>query len=93
MVKKNGFWGSVCDDFFETIDAESACNTLGYTGGTFETKSQSNWRLNEIPILMDDVACTSSESNFVECQRETDRHNCQHTENVLLTCGPRKREF
>ena len=79
----------VCDDYFEDIDARSACHTLGYTGGSFKTITQLNWALNEIPFLMDDVGCTSSEGNFLECSR-ADTHNCQHSENVLLTCGPKR---
>ena len=82
----------VCDDNFATINAQSACHTLGYNGGSFETQSQSNWELNEIPILMDEVACLSSESNFFDCQREH-THNCGHNENVLLTCESPKRKF
>ena len=75
----------VCDDHFDKIDAESACLTLGYTGGSYQTRNQPNWSLNEVPILMDDVACASSQSNFLECSR-SDTHNCGHNENVLLVC-------
>ena len=37
---------------------------------------------------MDDVGCSSSESNFVECSTNTE--DCSHSENVLLTCGPKR---
>ena len=98
MIIENVIWNisireKVCDDHFTAVDAQSACHTLGYTGGTFETQGQSNWRLDEISILMDDVACTSSESNFLDCEQKSDGHDCQHSENVLLKCGSPKREF
>ena len=33
MVKHNNQWGTVCDDHFDTVDAQSACHTLGLSGG------------------------------------------------------------
>ena len=79
----------VCDDLFDTIDAQSACWTLGYTGGSYETKRQMNWSVTQIPFFMDNVNCSSSVSNFLNCpQPEGFPGACGHIENILLTCGP-----
>ena len=75
---------TVCDDVFDSTNAESACHTLGYYGGSFKTINQQDWSLDEIPILMDNVECTSSNDNFLECPYAP--HNCDHDENILLTC-------
>ena len=75
----------VCDDDFGEIDAGSACNTLGYTNGFYETIDKTNtWSEDEIPFLMDDVQCDSTSTNFLSCSSSAE--DCSHSENVLLTC-------
>ena len=85
----------VCDDDFGTVEAQSACYTLGYTnGGSFDyfADYMTNnynfdyylWYESEIPILMDDVYCQSASTFFSSCSSVD--HNCEHEENVILTC-------
>ena len=82
MVKYNGQWGTVCDDHFGTVDAQSACHTLGFSGG-----SHTNYNAGiSASILMDDVSCSSSTQNFLTCTH-IKNHNCVHNEDVLLTCS------
>ena len=89
----------VCDDNFEGENAEtyavnnanSACITLGFIGGSFETRAQKNWSTkvnatNFVGFHMDDVACNSGEENFLFCPRSMSASDCVHSENVLLTC-------
>ena len=42
------------------------------------------WSESEIPFLMDNVECESASTNFLSCSSSAE--NCDHTENVLLTC-------
>ena len=91
MVKHNGRWGTVCDDDILPAEnasksarvAQSACHTLGFSGGSIETykgrTSESVW--------MDDVDCATSTTNFLECSHAGwGKENCGHEEDVLLTC-------
>ena len=79
----------VCDDFFGSLEAQSACYTLGYTnGGTFDYSYDMPWLESEIPFLMDDVQCQSDSTNFLSCEDYYPYYgeDCSHSENVLLTC-------
>ena len=94
MVKHNNQWGTVCDDYLLFSDgaeyhdrsvraAQSACHTLGFSGGSIETYSG---RMSG-PVWMDDVACASSETHFLDCSHAGwGIENCGHDEDVLLTC-------
>ena len=77
----------VCDNDFDTIDAQSACYTLGYSnGGYFRTYHIADWSEPEIPFWMDNVECESASTNFLSCTSSVE--NCDHSENVLLACYP-----
>ena len=54
MVKNGSKWGTVCDDRFTEANAQAACSTLGYMGGSFTTYD-SGLQESKIPILMDDT--------------------------------------
>ena len=75
----------VCDDSFGTLEAQSACYTLGFTmGGTYRTYEMTGWSEPEIPFLMDDVECGTASTNFPSCSSSAE--NCNHSENIFLTC-------
>ena len=79
----------VCDDDFGIFEAESACNTLGYTNGGFiqTYNMDTRWSQTEIPFLMDDVQCESTSTSFLSCTSLSQSdEDCDHRENVLLTC-------
>ena len=92
MVKHGKDWGTVCDDGITVGEsaeksarvAQSACHTLGYSGGSITTYSAGG---PEGPIWMDDVDCASGTMNFLECTHPGwGTQNCGHGEDVLLEC-------
>ena len=83
MVKYKDQWGTVCDDNFGSTEAQSACHSLGLSGGSSETVTYNGPE----PFLMDDVDCSSATSSFLSCsQKGWTEHNCGSSEHVLLTC-------
>ena len=65
----------VCSQNVLPIDAESACNVLGYTGGgSFSQMSMlDRWTKTEIP-------------QFSTWRNTSSAEDCDHGQNVLLTC-------
>ena len=93
MVKHNNQWGTVCDDDLETTTsskslrvAQSACHTLGFSGGVIELYNATLIG-PEGTIWMDDVNCGSSTTNFLSCsQKGWGQENCGHDEDIVLIC-------
>uniref|UniRef100_A0A3B4VIU7 SRCR domain-containing protein n=1 Tax=Seriola dumerili TaxID=41447 RepID=A0A3B4VIU7_SERDU len=82
-VMYNGFWGTVCDDSFDTMDAKVICGMLGYhsASSTFTASPGSG------EIWLDDLRCTGSESDIFNCPNSgIGQHNCKHTEDAGVQC-------
>jgi len=76
--------GTVCDDQFNNHSANAICKELGYqksvewsSGILYDDLQYSK------KITLDDVNCTSNV--WSSCNSST-KHNCDHTEDVLLAC-------
>ena len=94
MVKHDNQWGSVCDDgILSTEDAskstraaQSACHTLGFSGGVIELYN-ATLKGFEGKIWLDSVNCGSSTTNFLSCSHDSwGKHDCGRDEDVVLTC-------
>ena len=59
MVKHDNKWGTVCDDDFDSTDAQAACNTLGFSGGSYSSTNP-GFSESTVPIWMDEVNCDSN---------------------------------
>ena len=83
----NGQWGTVCDDLWGNNEANVACKQMGF-GGAFD----SDWTLRSSgssskPIWLDDVICTGSESQLINCNhRGLGVENCGHSEDIGIGC-------
>ncbi len=89
-------WGTVCDDYWTTRNANVACRQLGYThaqSGAFALL-RSHFGPGTGPILLDDIVCNGNEPNLLACptasgqlaRNVVGKHNCKSNETVGIRC-------
>ncbi|XP_063411205.1 scavenger receptor cysteine-rich domain-containing group B protein-like [Mytilus trossulus] len=81
----NGEWGTVCDDFFDDVDARVACRQLGYnTGFTVESVDVDD---GTGEVWLDDMNCTGIERELSDCPNKGwGMENCGHHEDIGIEC-------
>ena len=87
-VLYNGTWGTVCDDYFWYKDGGVVCRQLSFTGVQSYKSGMSVAGEITGPIWLDDVICDGPENSLLNCShRGFGVHNCDHMEDVWITCG------
>ena len=78
-------WGTVCDDFWEDVDAQVVCAELGCSGGA---AAMQGFGGGSGAIWLDDIKCESSEASLSQCAHNGwGVHNCQHSEDAGACCA------
>uniref|UniRef100_A0A8C3YSN3 Soluble scavenger receptor cysteine-rich domain-containing protein SSC5D n=1 Tax=Catagonus wagneri TaxID=51154 RepID=A0A8C3YSN3_9CETA len=81
-----GRWGTVCDDSWDLRDSTVVCWELG-CGRVRPRVGKTHYGPGTGPIWLDDVGCKGSEASLSDCpSRGWGQHNCDHEEDVGLTC-------
>jgi len=64
-------------------------NTFGYFAYRYGNKIENvNYRTSGRQIWLDNVQCTGEENDIRDCTHgDWGVHNCQHREDVALSCG------
>ena len=73
----------MCDDYWDTADAQVVCRQLGYPTNNSVAFSI---LYGNTYVFMDDVSCESHESSLVDCKYNDD-HNCHQKAAAGVKCG------
>ena len=83
-VYHNGQWGTVCDDLWDNTDAAVACRQLGHSGGA--ARQGPTFGYGSGPIWLDNLECTGTESQLIECPYDSITSDCSHREDAGVVC-------
>ena len=86
-VYHNGRWGTVCDDYWGTNDANVVCRELGFPSAS-SALCCARYGRGSGTIWMDDVHCNGTEVSLFHCTRNgLGTHNCVHSEDASVVCN------
>lgn len=84
----DGHWGTICDDLWDTKDAQVVCGQLGYSevlaAPAFATFGEGNGH-----IWLSDVSCLGNESSIEDCPHRgwSVYGYCYHEEDASVICS------
>jgi len=88
-VQHDDQWGTVCDDKFDNTNAKVACTMFSTSSVVYSHfyPAAHFGQGRDLPILLDDVQCSGSESSIFDCGHYgVTNHDCQHSEDLGIYC-------
>ncbi|XP_052276945.1 deleted in malignant brain tumors 1 protein-like isoform X3 [Dreissena polymorpha] len=78
-------WGTVCDDYWDDVDATVVCQSLGF--GVGHGVKGAHFGRGKGPVWLDNVRCTGNETHIRQCPHNSFAvQNCNHGEDAGVYC-------
>ncbi|XP_036431295.1 LOW QUALITY PROTEIN: deleted in malignant brain tumors 1 protein-like [Colossoma macropomum] len=85
-VYHNSEWGSICNDLWDTRDAQVVCRQLG-CGPALSADGSAVFGAGEGPIWLNRVKCRGNEIHLWDCPHSLKNHtDCSHRQDAGVTC-------
>ncbi|XP_058527080.1 deleted in malignant brain tumors 1 protein-like [Ochotona princeps] len=86
-VLYQGYWGTVCDDSWDSQDADVVCRQLG-CGRSVSALGGAHFGQGSGNILLGAVDCSGQEPNLSSCPHDGwYNHDCGHREDAGVVCS------
>ncbi|XP_030832190.1 scavenger receptor cysteine-rich type 1 protein M130-like [Strongylocentrotus purpuratus] len=79
-------WTSVCDDYWDNVDAMVVCRQLGYSTDGAIARYSAYYGMGSGYISLDNVKCYGNEESLKSCPSSSMPSNCKHTEDAGVDC-------
>ncbi|XP_051791691.1 T-cell differentiation antigen CD6-like isoform X2 [Erpetoichthys calabaricus] len=90
-VWEDGVWGTVCDDWWDLMDANVVCAQLNCGYATqMVMNGAKQFGSGSGHVLLDDVNCTGTEKFLWDCPALKHSGDCGHKEDVGVICSEHK---
>ncbi|CAH0555311.1 unnamed protein product [Brassicogethes aeneus] len=86
-ILHNGTWGAICDDEWDTAEAQIICKQLGYDNGIAEPTVNSYFGPAKRRYWMDNIYCSGTEHEIHSCRFDGwGENDCSKTEAAGVIC-------
>ena len=86
----SGRWGTICQDRWDRVDAQTTCRLLGFGNGSRAIATRRNFfnvQQDDRPIFLDEVRCLGNETGILQCASvDVGDHNCLHFLDAGVIC-------